>query len=100
MFFLLMILLPPRSIRTSPLFPYTTLFRSQAVHEAADANPCAAGEAICRPRLALSAPRRRGSARGNAEPRRAAQIGWLSRHQPDRGAGVDRHQLGDRKSVV
>src|SRR3546814_13518571 len=31
MFFCLMILRPPRSTRTDTLFPYTTLFRSQAM---------------------------------------------------------------------
>src|SRR3546814_10624755 len=31
-FFFLMIRRPPRSTRTDTLFPYTTLFRSQAVH--------------------------------------------------------------------
>src|SRR3546814_11946837 len=30
MFFILLILLPPRSTRTDTLFPYTTLFLSQA----------------------------------------------------------------------
>src|SRR3546814_18969964 len=29
-FFFLMLRLPPRSTRTDPLFPYTTLFRSRA----------------------------------------------------------------------
>src|SRR3546814_10295870 len=33
--FILMIRLPPRSKRTDTLFPYTTLFRSQLLHEAA-----------------------------------------------------------------
>src|SRR3546814_15088350 len=31
-FFFLMIRRPPRSTRTDTLFPYTTLFRSRAVH--------------------------------------------------------------------
>src|SRR3546814_16727760 len=31
-FFFLMIRRPPRSTRTDPLFPYTTLFRSSDVH--------------------------------------------------------------------
>src|SRR3546814_6060429 len=32
MFFFLMIRRPPRSTRTDPLFPYTTLFRSEIAH--------------------------------------------------------------------
>src|SRR3546814_17559439 len=34
-----MILLPPRSTRTDTLFPYTTLFRSRCLTEAADGRP-------------------------------------------------------------
>src|SRR3546814_16708588 len=34
-FFFLMIRRPPRSTRTDTLFPYTTLFRSQAIRPAA-----------------------------------------------------------------
>src|SRR3546814_17548368 len=36
-FFFLMIRRPPRSTRTDTLFPYTTLFRSFAAHDAARA---------------------------------------------------------------
>src|SRR3546814_1532545 len=35
-FFFLMIRRPPRPTRTDTLFPYTTLFRSPALHRAAD----------------------------------------------------------------
>ena len=37
---------------------------------------------------------RRGSAVGHVPADRPAEIGRLSGHQPDRGAGLDRHQLG------
>src|SRR3546814_13419596 len=37
LFFFLMIRRPPRSTRTDPLFPYTTLFRSESGYAAAKA---------------------------------------------------------------
>ena len=37
---------------------------------------------------------RRGSAGGDVPSGRPAEVGRLSGHQPDRGAGLDRHQLG------
>src|SRR3546814_10763921 len=40
-FFFLMIRRPPRSTRTDTLFPYTTLFRSFATPEEAEASPLA-----------------------------------------------------------
>src|SRR3546814_11907933 len=88
LFFFLMIRRPPRSTRTDTLFPYTTLFRS-----APDAQPCPPRETLFGRGAAVPAPPCRGSARGDVSPGRPAQIGRLSGDQPDRGVGVDRHQL-------
>src|SRR3546814_17271642 len=44
--FLLMIRRPPRSTRTDPLFPYTTLFRSERPPGAPPADPMNAPETI------------------------------------------------------
>ena len=66
---------------------------ARAVHEAADAEPRQAGEAICRPGAALPALRRRGRAHRDVPAARPAEVGRLYRDQPDRGPGLDRHQL-------
>ena len=63
-------------------------------HEAADAQPCAPGEGLYRSGAAVPALRSRGPAYRDVRSRRAAQIRRLHRHQPDRGAGLDRHQFG------
>ena len=47
-----------------------------------------------RPGAAVPALRRRGPADGDVPAGRPAEVGRLSGHQPDRGAGLDRHQLG------
>ncbi len=52
------------------------------------------GAAICRPDAAVPALRRRGPADRDVPAGRPAEVGRLSGHQPDRGAGLDRHQLG------
>ena len=67
---------------------------ARAVHEAADAEPRQAGGELRRHRAALPALRRRGPARGDVPAGRPAEIGRLSGDQPDRGPGLDRHQLG------
>src|SRR3546814_8501017 len=64
LFFFLMIRRPPRSTRTDPLFPYTTLFRSQAhphrhVPPRAARRPGAAAPAHQRLRLPGAGHRRR-----------------------------------------
>ena len=66
----------------------------QGLHEAADAQPRQAREALRRCRAAVPARGRRGPARGDVPSGRPAEVGRLSGHQPDRGAGLDRHQLG------
>ena len=43
---------------------------------------------------AVPALRRRGPASGDVPAGRPAEVGRLPGHQPDRGAGLDRHQLG------
>ena len=43
---------------------------------------------------AVPALRRRGPAQRHVPAGRPAEVGRLSGHQPDRGAGLDRHQLG------
>jgi ribonuclease E len=65
-----------------------------AVHEAADAEPCAQDQGLLGPRAPVSALRGGGSAAGHVRSCGAAKIGRLPRHQPDRGLGFDRHQLG------
>src|SRR3546814_3298910 len=42
--FFLMMRRPPRSTRTDTLFPYTTLYRSQALHAGADGHLAPAAE--------------------------------------------------------
>src|SRR3546814_15375931 len=83
-FFFLMIRRPPRSTRTDPLFPYTTLFRSgvrppAAAHRprqppARPAEPGAAGAG--QPLRGAGVPRGAGSGEGEVAGRRpAAEIG-------------------------
>src|SRR3546814_13889960 len=72
-----MIRRPPRSTRTDTLFPYTTLFRSQAGGDR-DRQPRHLQPAVpvAGPAAALAAAQlpRRGGARGAGDPRRAAPV--------------------------
>src|SRR3546814_12882531 len=45
-FFFLMIRRPPRSTRTDTLFPYTTLFRSWSIRQAAGGQPWVSARAL------------------------------------------------------
>src|SRR3546814_12768839 len=77
-FFFLMLRRPPRSTRTDTLFPYTTLFRSEAI-------------------VAIAAGRRRGLAEMPEQDRAAAPRGLdqgAQRRQPRALA-----RLPDRKST-
>ena len=64
------------------------------VHEAADAESRQAGHAAHRIHAVVPALWRRRPAQRHVPADRPAEIGRLSGHQPDRGSGVDRHQLG------
>ena len=70
------------------------LSRRPQLHEAAHAEPCPAGEGICRSGAPVPALRRRGPAQRHVPAGRPAEVGRLRRHQPDRGARLDRHQFG------
>ena len=67
--------------------------RSARLHEDADALERAGGEAISRRPAAVLADGRREPARRDVLADRAAALRRLHRHQPDRGAGLDRRQL-------
>ena len=66
---------------------------SARLHEDADALERAGGEAISRRPAAVLADGRREPARRDVLADRAAALRRLHRHQPDRGAGLDRRQL-------
>src|SRR3546814_17081386 len=86
-----MIMTPPRSTRTYTLFPYTTLFRSEARDVAAV--PCVHGDDRCPAVDDVSV------AVGIREAQDAA--GRLRRRTHDRElarrAGCDRHRLDERR---
>src|SRR3546814_20617548 len=73
LFFFLMIRRPPRSTRTDTLFPYTTLFRSDAV-----AQPHLADRNVAETRDA--APRDRRSRRARCRARHVEQPAIARRH--------------------
>src|SRR3546814_14057127 len=84
LFFFLMIRRPPRSTRTDTLFPYTTLFRS-------DADGGYTGRTSKSPEAHVRKPRRRGSADiGN----RGQPVG-RSTQQPGRASSAGGVGLGD-----
>ena len=70
------------------------LRRSARLHEDADAVERAGGEAVSRRPAAVLADGRRKPARCDVLADRATALRRLHRHQPDRGAGLDRRQLG------
>ena len=67
--------------------------RSARLHEDADARQRARGEAVSRRPAAVLAHGRREPARRDVLADRAVALRRLHRHQPDRGAGLDRRQL-------
>ena len=67
--------------------------RSARLHEDADARQCQRGEAVSRRPAAVLAHGRREPARRDVLADRAVALRRLHRHQPDRGAGLDRRQL-------
>ena len=67
---------------------------SARFHEDADAVQCAVGQAVSRRPAAVLADGRRKPARCDVLADRATALRRLHRHQPDRGAGLDRRQLG------
>src|SRR3546814_5684286 len=89
-FFFLMIRLPPRSTRTDTLFPYTTLFRSDAIGAArAISCPSAAPESLFHVAEAASLRRPQphpavGDARDD-RARHGAEGRGGRRHRPQRG---------------
>src|SRR3546814_11713328 len=99
-----MIRRPPRSTRTDTLFPYTTLFRSDAVLGEARIGG-GAGEAVERGLAAhrfLGAPAAEGLAPGIGARDRGGDagegVGALDRHVGAKGEAGPR--ILDRKSVV
>src|SRR3546814_4594737 len=91
-----MIRLPPNSTRTAPLFPYTTLFRSQAAMRCAVSAPDRHYNASS-PRKPLPGRDALPSAPGTDLPRRVVpQIGWQYEGAAER---VHRHILLDRSHL-
>src|SRR3546814_5319417 len=79
-FFFLMIRRPPRSTRTDPLFPYTTLFRSHAPARRRRARPHRDAR--------MDANRRRAAGSARGLPARGRQRPRLLHRQPGRPFGV------------
>ena len=69
------------------------LSRGQGLHAHAHAEPCQERPALPRQAAALRAHRHRGAARRHVLAAGDAPLRRLPRHQPDRGAGLDRRQL-------
>ena len=69
------------------------LSRGQGLHAHAHAEPCEEREALQRLAAGLHALRHREPARRDVLADRAAALRRLHRHQPDRGAGLDRREL-------
>ena len=67
---------------------------AQGLHAPVDAQSRQGGRALSRHPAGVRQGRRRGAARRDVLQSGHAEVGRLHRHQPDRGAGRDRRQLG------